>query len=53
MKKIRETLLIDLRSALKEARAKGDQQRCLDVMGLFGDLDAEADAVKVLRELKR
>lgn len=53
MKKCKETLLIDLRSALRESKAKGDQVRCLNVMGLFGDLNAEADAVKVLRELKR
>jgi len=53
MKKIKETLLIDLRSALKEAKSKGDQVKCLDVLALFGDLDAEADAVKALKELKR
>ncbi|KAF8241879.1 hypothetical protein K440DRAFT_198123 [Wilcoxina mikolae CBS 423.85] len=53
MTKVKDTLLIDLRSALKEVRLQGDEGKCLEVMGLFADLGAESDAVKALKETRR
>lgn len=57
MAKVKQTLLMDLRSALKEAlaeqnRDKGDGEKCLEVMDLFADMGAEAEAVKAVREAK-
>jgi len=53
MKKVKETLLIDLAGGLKDAKVTGDEESVLEWLGLFGDLDAEVDAVKALKELKR
>lgn len=50
---LRKTILIDLGSALKEARAEKDQARCLEIMGLYADMGAEKEAVKVLKDGKR
>ncbi len=53
MKKVKDTLLIDLGSGLKDAKATGDEQSVLEMLGLFGRLDAEVEAVKALKEMKR
>lgn len=53
METIRKTILIDLGSAIKEARAEKDKKRCLEIMRLYSDMDAEKEAVKVLKEEKK
>ncbi|KAH8150247.1 uncharacterized protein LAJ45_05458 [Morchella importuna] len=50
--KVKNTLLLDLRSALKESKL-GDVEKTIVVMGFYADLGAENDAVKVLREMKK
>ncbi|KAH6611501.1 conserved oligomeric golgi complex subunit 2 [Trichoderma cornu-damae] len=49
--KCRNTLLLDLNNALKEARAAGTkgQGRVLGYLGVYRVLDAQSDAVKALR----
>ncbi|KAL7917656.1 COG complex component, COG2 domain-containing protein [Trichoderma austrokoningii] len=49
--KCRNTLLLDLNNALKEARAAGTkgQGRVMGYLGVYRALDAQGDAVKVLR----
>jgi chromosome segregation ATPase len=49
--KCRNTLLLDLNNALKEARAAGTkgQGRVLGYLGVYRALDAQGDAVKALR----
>ncbi|UKZ72660.1 hypothetical protein TrVFT333_000293 [Trichoderma virens FT-333] len=49
--KCRNTLLLDLNNALKEARAAGTkgQGRVLGYLGVYRVLDAQGDAVKALR----
>ncbi|KAL6807109.1 COG complex component, COG2 domain-containing protein [Trichoderma sp. SZMC 28013] len=49
--KCRNTLLLDLNNALKEARAAGvkGQGRVLGYLGVYRVLDAQGDAVKALR----
>ncbi|KAL2257631.1 hypothetical protein VTK26DRAFT_9373 [Humicola hyalothermophila] len=48
----RNTILLDLSSALKEARRAGPkgQGRVIKLLGIYRALDAQADAVKVLKE---
>jgi hypothetical protein len=53
MKKIRETLLIDLKSALKETRRKRDSDMSLELLEMFAQLGAEGEAVRAMREAKR
>lgn len=53
MATIKKTILIDLTSALKEARIEKDDQRCLSLMILFADMGAEKEVVKALKEAKR
>ena len=59
MKRIKDTLVIDLRSALREVRLRegghSDEAAtgCLEVMGLFADIGAEGEALKVLKEASR
>lgn len=52
IEKVKNTLLLDLRSALKESKL-GDVEKTIVVMGFYADLGAESDAVKVLREMKK
>ncbi|KAL6897680.1 COG complex component, COG2 domain-containing protein [Trichoderma evansii] len=49
--KCRNTLLLDLNNALKEARAAGTkgQGRVMGYLGVYRALDAQGDAIKVLR----
>lgn len=49
--KCRNTLLLDLNNALKEARAAGTkgQSRVMGYLGVYRALDAQGDAVKALR----
>ncbi|TGZ84803.1 hypothetical protein EX30DRAFT_392221 [Ascodesmis nigricans] len=53
METIRKTILIDLASAMKEARGEKNDKRCLEIMGLYADMDAEKEAVKVMKDGKR
>ncbi|GAB1314468.1 Conserved oligomeric Golgi complex subunit 2 [Madurella fahalii] len=52
MSRCRNTILLDLSTALREARKAGakGQGRVLKFLGIYRMLDAEADAVKVLKE---
>ncbi|KAK4040833.1 hypothetical protein C8A01DRAFT_35108 [Parachaetomium inaequale] len=52
MARCRNTILLDLSTALREARKAGPkgQKRILKYMGIYRLLDAQADAVKVLKE---
>lgn len=52
MLRCRNTILLDLSTALKEARRAGPrgQGRVLRVLGVYRVLDAQADAVRVLKE---
>lgn len=52
IEKIKSTLLLDLRSALKESKLR-DVEKAIVVMGFYADLGAEGDAVKLLREMKK
>ncbi|EEY20376.1 conserved hypothetical protein [Verticillium alfalfae VaMs.102] len=51
MMRCRNTLLLDLNAALKESRKAGDKgkSRLVQYLGLYGLLDAEAEAVKALK----
>ncbi|KAF2140355.1 uncharacterized protein K452DRAFT_352095 [Aplosporella prunicola CBS 121167] len=51
--KVRNTLLLDLGVALKQARAAGvpGRERVLRLMQAYADMDESAEAVKVLREV--
>ncbi|KAI5818733.1 oligomeric golgi complex component, COG2-domain-containing protein [Pyronema omphalodes] len=51
--KIKDTLLIDLRSALREARQGKDGEKSLELIKLFADLGAESVAVKALKGTKK
>jgi hypothetical protein len=52
MARCRNTILLDLSTALKEARKAGQkgQGRVLRYLGIYRSLDAQAEAVKVLKE---
>jgi conserved oligomeric Golgi complex subunit 2 len=51
MTRCRNTILLDLSTALKEARKAGGkgQGRIIKYLGIYRTLDAQADAVKVLK----
>ncbi|ROT34568.1 hypothetical protein SODALDRAFT_329674 [Sodiomyces alkalinus F11] len=51
MTRCRNTLLLDLGTALKEARKAGERgkARVMKYLGLYGMLDAEGEAIKVLK----
>ncbi|KAM0283754.1 hypothetical protein ACHAQH_002343 [Verticillium albo-atrum] len=51
MTRCRNTLLLDLNAALKESRKAGDKgkPRLVKYLGLYGLLDAEAEAIKALK----
>ncbi|SPQ21527.1 75a6ad45-b707-427a-aafc-938d8db2bb53 [Thermothielavioides terrestris] len=55
MTRCRNTILLDLSTALKEARRAGPkgQGRVLKYLGIYRVLDAQADAVRVLKEQSR
>ncbi|AEO62977.1 uncharacterized protein THITE_2107805 [Thermothielavioides terrestris NRRL 8126] len=55
MARCRNTILLDLSTALKEARRAGPkgQGRVLRYLGIYRVLDAQADAVRVLKEKSR
>ncbi|KAG7289161.1 hypothetical protein NEMBOFW57_005524 [Staphylotrichum longicolle] len=52
MARCRNTILLDLSTALKEARKAGPkgQARVLKYLGIYRVLDAQADAIKVLKQ---
>lgn len=53
MSRCRNTILLDLSTALREARKAGPrgQGRVLKFLGIYTTLDAQAEAVKVLKEI--
>jgi hypothetical protein len=54
MIRIRNTLLLDLSTTLKQAYSKEDSPnpRLLSIMGLYREMDEGAEAIKVLKSLK-
>jgi hypothetical protein len=52
--KVRSTLLMDLSTALKQAKSAGTagSSRVMKVMKIYADMDESAEAVKVLKTLK-
>ncbi|KAL2176418.1 oligomeric golgi complex component, COG2-domain-containing protein [Thermothelomyces heterothallicus CBS 202.75] len=52
MARCRNTILLDLSTALKEARKAGPkgQERVVKYLGIYRTLDAQAEALKVLKE---
>jgi hypothetical protein len=54
MMKVRNTLLLDLSTALQQAKAAGlpGAERIMKVMKIYADMDESAEAVKVLKSLK-
>jgi len=54
MQKVRQTILLDLRQALKQAAGMGEagNARLIKILSIYRDFGANAEAVKVLRDLK-
>jgi hypothetical protein len=54
MMKIRNTLLLDLSTALKQAKSAGREGvgRVMEIMVVYADMEESAEAVKVLKALK-
>ena len=54
MLRVRNTLLLDLSTALKQAAAMGEdgKPRVMRILSIYRNLDAGTEAVKVLRDLK-
>jgi conserved oligomeric Golgi complex subunit 2 len=54
MMKVRNTLLLDLSTALQQAKAGGPSgtDRVIKIMNIYADMDESAEAVKVLKSLK-
>jgi hypothetical protein len=54
MMKVRNTLLLDLGTALQQAKAAGSlgADRIMKVMKIYADMDESAEAVKVLKSMK-
>jgi hypothetical protein len=54
MQKVRQTILLDLRQALKQAAGMGEagNARLIKILSIYRDFGANADAVKVLKDLK-
>ena len=54
MTKVRNTLLLDLGSALQQAKSAGSQgmNRVVRIMRIYADMEESAEAVKVLKSLK-
>lgn len=54
MLRVRNTILLDLNTSLKQAASTGEgsQARLIKILGIYRDLGAVADAVKVLKDLK-
>jgi hypothetical protein len=49
MMELQKTILLDLATALRQAKASKTPDVVLTLMGLYGDLGAEAEAVKILK----
>jgi conserved oligomeric Golgi complex subunit 2 len=54
MMKVRNTLLLDLSTALKQAKAAGlkGQNRLLGIIGVYREMDEAPEAVKLLQSMK-
>lgn len=52
MAKVRSTLLMDLSTALQQAKVAKASTRVLKIVQVFGDMGEPGEAVKVLKELK-
>ncbi|KAF2728234.1 hypothetical protein EJ04DRAFT_477685 [Polyplosphaeria fusca] len=53
--KVRNTMLLDLSTELQQAKAAGEpgKGRVVKILGLYADMDANAEAVKVIKEMKK
>lgn len=52
MIKVRNTLLLDLSTALQQAKSKGLLEKVLKIMKIYAHMDESGEAVKVLKSLK-
>jgi hypothetical protein len=54
MQRVRNTIILDLTAALKSAASMGDSSkaRLIKILGIYRDLGAEIEAIKVLKDLK-
>lgn len=54
MMKVRNMLLLDLSTALQQAKSAGEsgKERVMKIMKIYADMDESAEAVKVLKSLK-
>ena len=54
MMKVRNTLLLDLSTALQQAKGAGTSgaDRVMKIMRIYADMEESAEAVKVLKSLK-
>jgi hypothetical protein len=54
MQRVRNTILLDLSTALKQTAAVGDRgkSRLVKILSIYRHLDADTEAVKVLKDLK-
>ncbi|OCL02183.1 hypothetical protein AOQ84DRAFT_424177 [Glonium stellatum] len=52
--KVRNTLLLDLSTALKQAKGAGETglDRIMKIMGIYRDMDEATEAIKVLKSLR-
>ncbi|KAF2841138.1 hypothetical protein M501DRAFT_1000298 [Patellaria atrata CBS 101060] len=50
--RIRNTILLDLATALKQAKQQGEKGkgRCITILGLYGDMGEEREALKVIQD---
>jgi len=55
MMRLRNTISLDLGAALKQAKYVGEpgKARVMKIVGLYGEMDEAAEAVRVLRSLKK
>jgi hypothetical protein len=54
MQKVRQTIILDLTAALKQATSIDDSSktRLVKILGIYRDLEAEHEAIGVLKDLK-
>jgi hypothetical protein len=52
MAKVRSTLLLDLSTALRQAKTAGASGRVMRIMKVYADMEEAGEAVKVLKGLK-
>jgi hypothetical protein len=54
MIRVRNTVLLDLNSSLKQAASRGEEgrPRLINILGIYRALNADTEAVKVLKDMK-